>query len=330
MATTKLKAVAGVLVLVVGLGFGTGLAAWQRGPAAQGAGPVEVKEVARQPATTTDREKEKTPEYVIEPPDILRVQYGRPEGTEPVKITATPLVRPDGTIGLSLFGSVKVSGCTLRQAHAAIAKHLGSRLDAFDAEKLTVDIKEYNSKLVYVIIRDDGEQVIRLPASRCTTVLDALAQAHAVKPTLIGVGKKRVYVERKAGGEQSAQVLPVDLQAIVHEGNTATNHALRSGDRIYIGDAGRRGVVLVPENEKAGRLPRPSMEDVARVLSRSWGSAEVKRVRFLVVSHRVEEPRMYPLVGRARLARTGWRCTVLGEKGSEIVHIEREYLIRCE
>ena len=36
----------------------------------------------------------------------------------PVKINGTPLVRPDGTIGLGPFGSVHVSGLTIEQARA--------------------------------------------------------------------------------------------------------------------------------------------------------------------------------------------------------------------
>jgi protein involved in polysaccharide export with SLBB domain len=326
MVTMKLKTVVGVLVLLVGLGIGTGLAARQRGPAAQGTVPIEPESVARQPASS-DGKKENTPQYVIEPPDLLLVQYGRPESAEPVKISGPTLVRPDGTIGLGPLGSVLVSGRTVREARAAIAKHLASRLDAFDAEKLTVDVKECNSKFVYLILQD-GEQVVRLPVSRQMTVLDALAKAHSISPTLIGLGKKRVHVQRKADGEQSAEVLPVDVLAIVRDGNTATNYPLRSGDRIYIGaTAARRGIELQMEDAEARRLPRPTMEEVARALPKTWADARLKKITFAVVSHQLEEPRMYPLVGRARLARSHWKCTVFGDKGVESVYFDRDELI---
>jgi RNA polymerase sigma factor (sigma-70 family) len=329
MMTIKLKAVAGVLVIVLGLGFGTGLAAWQYGTSAQGAVPVEAREVARQPPGG-ERKKEKMPEYVIEPPDLLQVQYGRPEGIEAVKISGSFLVRPDGTIGLDVLGSVKVSGCTLRQAHDAIARHLGSRLDTFDAEKLTLDVKEYNSKFIYVIIQDADEQIVRLSASRDIRVLDALVQAHAVKPMLVGLGKKQVYVKRKAEGEEEPKALAVDFQAITHDGNTATNYELRSGDRVYVRDPDRQGVVVVLEGTKAQRLPRPSMEEVARALPRSWANAQLKKVSFVVIAHRVEEPRMFPIIGPARLARTQWKCTVFADKRVEIVYLDRDHLLLCK
>jgi protein involved in polysaccharide export with SLBB domain len=328
MVTMKLKTVVGVLVLLVGLGIGTGLTARQRGPAAQGAAPIEAEGVARERASSESK-KENISEYVIEPPDVLHVQYGRPEGAEPVRISGPMLVRPDGTIGLGPLGSALVLGRTVREARAAIAKHLASRLDAFDAEKLTVNVKEYNSKFVYLILQD-GEHVVRLPVSRQMTVLDALAKAHEILPTLIGLGKKQVHVARKADGEQSAEVLPVDVLAIIRDGNTATNHRLRAGDRIYIDAvAARRGIVLQMEDAEARRLPRPTMEEVARALPKTWANAMLKKITFAVVSHQLEEPRMYPLVGRARLARTHWKCTVFGDKGVERVYFDRDELIPC-
>src|SRR4051812_45262531 len=53
------------------------------------------------------------PEYVVEPPDLLRVEVldalpGRP-------ITGEVLVRPDGTIALGFYGEVFVSGLTVSE-----------------------------------------------------------------------------------------------------------------------------------------------------------------------------------------------------------------------
>jgi RNA polymerase sigma factor (sigma-70 family) len=327
MATTKSKAVVGVLVLVLGFAFGTGLTAWQRGTAAQGVGPVETKDVARQPSATV-HEKDKVPEYVIDPPDVLRVQFGQPASTDPVKISGSHLVRPDGTIGLGLLGSVKVAGCTVPEARAAIAGHLRTWFDPFDVEKLTVDVKEYNSKFVYLILKD-GEQVVRVPLSRKMTVLDALAKAHGITPTLVGLGKKPLSVERRADGEKPAKVLSVDFQAIIQDGNTATNYALQSGDRIHVGVVARREILLEMDDAEARRLPRPTIEDVERALPATWEKAELTKITFAVVSHHLEEARMYPLVGRARLARTRWKCTVVGDKGVEKVYCDRDELISC-
>ena len=48
--------------------------------------------------------------YVIEPPDILLVEYARPDMADPVKITGQRLVYPDGAISRGQPGSVLVGG----------------------------------------------------------------------------------------------------------------------------------------------------------------------------------------------------------------------------
>jgi polysaccharide export outer membrane protein len=171
------------------------------------------------------------PAYVIEPPDILGVEYAGPAG-DPVKIVGQRLVRPDGTVGLGQLGSVAVAGRTIAEARAAIAKHLAGRLDGFDAAKLTVDVVAYNSKVFYVLAEgeDGGEQVYRLQATGSETVLDALAQG---KVSLVGLGRKRISLRRKCDGEADKE-LPVDWKGITEQGDTATNYQLRPGDRIHI------------------------------------------------------------------------------------------------
>jgi protein involved in polysaccharide export with SLBB domain len=190
-----------------------------RGERAATALPV-AKEVATEPAG-----------YVIEPPDVLLVEYARPDATDPVKITGRCQVHPDGTIGLGPLGSVSVSGRTTEEARRAITEHLAHRLDGFDAKKLTVEIIASNSKVIYVITGGEGgDQVYRLPARGGDTVLDVLA---AARVTLVGIGRKRVYVARPSAGRDN-QVLPVDWKAITGEGDTTTNYSLKPGDRVYI------------------------------------------------------------------------------------------------
>jgi protein involved in polysaccharide export with SLBB domain len=205
------------------------------------------KEIATEPAG-----------YVIEPPDILLVEYARPDATDPVKITGRCLVHPDGTISLGPLGSVSVSGRTTEGARRAIAEHLARRLDGFDPQKLTVEVFASNSKVIYVITGGEGgDQVYRLPARDGDTVLDAIAAARVM---LVGIGRKRIYVARpSAGGDK--QVLSVDWKAITGEGDTTTNYGLKPGDRIFVQDpalpkAGGRSRTDLPAPQ-AGDLRSP-------------------------------------------------------------------------
>jgi RNA polymerase sigma factor (sigma-70 family) len=321
MLTSKLRAALGGLVVVAGIGLGTGAVAWQRGPAVQGAAPT----VAGYQPTASKKEARK-PAYVIEPPDILLVKYGAPEDTDPVKITGTPLVRPDGTIGLGPLGSVYVAGKTVEEAHATVAKHLKKYLTDFDARKLTVEVKTVNSKFFYVITKDsDGvEQVHRFPATPGTTVLDALI---GVKEALIGVGKKRVCVKRPSRDGKGVTVLPVDCQAILQAGRTQTNYPLRPGDRVYIESAVAARAVVLSAGTDIKRLPPPSEKAVLRALPANWANREMVTITFERLDCRVDEPRFYPLVGPARLAHTHWKCTAYSDQRVEVLYLDVEYLI---
>ncbi len=237
MLVPKLKAVAGVLVLAAAVGVGITAAARQSGPPARGADADSTVGAPRRETT-----EGKLPDYVIDPPDVLLVSYATRGVDDPVKIDGQRLVRPDGTISLGQLGCVSVSGRTLRQAHAAVAEHLASRLDGFNPEKLTVDVLAYNSKFIYVISEGaGGEQVYRLPVTGDVTVLDVLGGARV---PLVGIGRKRVSVVRPSGDGKRSRVLSVDWEAITQRGEAATNYALFPGDRVYV-----RGAAVKPAGE---------------------------------------------------------------------------------
>jgi RNA polymerase sigma factor (sigma-70 family) len=225
MLTSKIKAAAVVLVLVAGMGVGAGAISWNSGPAAEAAGPAQ--------AGAEGKREAKPPAYVIEPPDILLVEYAGPHGDDPVKLAGQQLVRPGGTIGLGQLGAVSVDGLTVEKARQAIARHLASRVEGFDPRHLIVDVLAYNSKAYYVITEaaDGTEQVHRLPATGNDTVLDALSQV-AGPPA--EAGKKQVWIARPARAGGREKVLPVDWKAITQDGQTETNYQLLPGDRLFV------------------------------------------------------------------------------------------------
>src|SRR5262249_9271559 len=58
-------------------------------------------------------------------------------------VRGSHLVRPDGTVGLGVYGSVRVVGLTIDQAKAAVERHLSKN---FLRPELSVDVIAYNSK----------------------------------------------------------------------------------------------------------------------------------------------------------------------------------------
>lgn len=145
------------------------------------------------------------------------------------QIAGQHLVRPDGTVGLGIYGSVFVAGMTLTEAKQAIENHLARFLYK---PEISLDVYSYNSKWYYVItdFAGSGEQVTRLPATGNETVLDAIAQIGGLSP----VSSKRIWVARPAPSGCEDQILPVDWKGVTRRGHTRTNYQILPGDRVFV------------------------------------------------------------------------------------------------
>jgi polysaccharide export outer membrane protein len=175
--------------------------------------------------------------YVIEPPDILLVEAAPlsfldgPTLMEQ-RISGEHLVRPDGTVGLGIYGSVRVAGLTMDEAQTAIQDHLKKSLKIKINPKVNVDVFAYNSKAYYIISDNAGygQPVVRLPFTGNETVLDAIGQIGGLPAA---ASKKKIWIARP-GPDHHIQTLPVDWKGITQDGRVATNYQLFPGDRIYI------------------------------------------------------------------------------------------------
>ncbi|CAN5368665.1 hypothetical protein BH11PLA2_BH11PLA2_23760 [soil metagenome] len=144
-------------------------------------------------------------------------------------ITGQHLVRPDGTVGLGVYGSVYVAGMTLNQAKAALEQHLSKYLYR---PELSMDVFAYNSKYYYVItdFAGAGEQVVRLPATGNECVLDAIANIGGLST----VSSKKIWIARPAPAGAEDQILPVDWKGVTRRGHTGSNYQVLPGDRVFV------------------------------------------------------------------------------------------------
>jgi len=254
LAATLLPALSGCLSpQMQDAGFGPRHANPPIGLPAPGTVPAELSKVT-------------LPEYVIEPPDVLRIDVVvREPETDPVtkkpltdpktgktlvtdKIRSLPLqrvyseyqVRPDGTVYFGIYGEVQVAGYTLKQAAQAVREHLAKQ--AFkeslgvDPELLFVvlDVTQYNSKFFYVFFDGAGlgEQVVAQVVTGGQTVLDALAATGGLPPV---ASKRDIWVARRTPhADCPEQILPVDWVGITQHGVVTTNYQVMPGDRIYV------------------------------------------------------------------------------------------------
>jgi polysaccharide export outer membrane protein len=159
----------------------------------------------------------------------IALSLGQFRGVQQVR--GEHLVKADGTISLGSYGSVYVTGMTLQSAKVAIEHHLVKYVQ--DPE-VSVDVFAFNSKAYYVIADGGGygQIVLRFPITGKETVLDAIGQIQGLPAVS---SQRRIWVARPAPADHCClQILPVDWQAIVQGGSTATNYQLFPGDRVYV------------------------------------------------------------------------------------------------
>ena len=156
-------------------------------------------------------------------------------------ITGQHLVAMDGRVNLGVYGTVYVTGMTLKEARAAIELKL---TDQLDDPKVSVDVLAYNSKVYYVITQGGahGDDVTRLPipypVDGRENVAEALARVYdnadrtlklkeladasltLARPAPNGVGLERAY--------------PIVWDASTQAPSPNSNHGILPGDRIFV------------------------------------------------------------------------------------------------
>jgi polysaccharide export outer membrane protein len=148
------------------------------------------------------------------------------------QIAGEHLVTPDGTVNLGIYGSVYVTGMTIREARAAIEDALTEFLEE---PEVSVDVLSYNSKVYYIIVQGAGlgDQVLRIPVTGNERVLDAVSQLGGFQTT----SSTTMWVARPAPeGLCAEQILPIDWHAITQGASVATNYQMMPGDRLYVAE----------------------------------------------------------------------------------------------
>lgn len=152
------------------------------------------------------------------------------QGRAAQRISGPHLVRPDGTISLGTYGSVRVTGLTLHEVRKVVEDHLSAYLQN---PEISVDVQNYNSKIYYVVLdgAGAGQTVVRLPITGNETVIDAVSNVNGLSAVS---SQDRIWVSRPAPEGGCHQILPVDWKAVVEQADTATNYQILPGDRVYV------------------------------------------------------------------------------------------------
>lgn len=163
--------------------------------------------------------------YKVGPGDVLLISAG-PGAARNEAVVRTEQIGPDGRISFDLIGSVEVAGMTTDQIDSLFTARLADYI--IDVE-VSVSVAEFNAKRVFVLgeVGRPGKYVI----NKRMTILDAIAEAGS--PTL-SASKTRVKLFRAHSTSEEAQVLDIDLRALMQKGELDKNLVLGDGDVIYV------------------------------------------------------------------------------------------------
>ena len=140
-------------------------------------------------------------------------------------LTRTLRVSPEGDVHFPLIDRIHVDGLTTVQIETLIREKLQ---DGFIREpSVTVFVKEYNSKKVFVL--GEVERPGTFPYAAGMNIVEAITLAGGFKAS---ANTNYVVVTRR--GPTGDQRIPIPVEKIIE--GLATNFGLQPGDIIYVPD----------------------------------------------------------------------------------------------
>ncbi|MDE2490913.1 MAG: polysaccharide export protein [Elusimicrobia bacterium] len=175
---------------------------------------AEISAAVQQAGTKTD-------DYKIGGADLLQISvFGEKDMDRLARVGQT------GTITYPLIGEVKVGGLTVPQAEDALARRLKEYLRD---PQVTIFIKEYGNKKVFVFGQVQKPGAIELPTETDMTVLEAISQAGGFTPI---AAPDRTRVIRLVDGKSEKFTVPVS--EITKMGEKDKDMTLKPNDVVFV------------------------------------------------------------------------------------------------
>ncbi len=159
--------------------------------------------------------------YKIQPGDLIEVTVFKEND-----MSRTARISGNGTITFPLAGSVKLSDLSVNEAEALLAQKLSEFLVK---PQVTVLIKEYGNKQIYVLGEVKKPGSIEIPAERYLTVLEAITMAGGFTDI---AAPDRTKILRGAGN--TSQSIPVEISRITKQGDKSADIFLEPNDTVYV------------------------------------------------------------------------------------------------
>jgi polysaccharide export outer membrane protein len=184
--------------------------------------------------------------YTLGPNDLLGVTvYQHPELSVPSgEVTGIPgaLITGDGTASLPLVGSVRLGGLTIAQAQTLLESDYAQYVKG---ARVNVQLIQAQS-LRYYLLGAFASPGVKYPG-QMMPLLDALALGGSVE-----LGSADLYQAYVAHGSVK---LPIDLHALLVEGDMSQNMILANGDVIVVPTTSDESAYVFGAVGKPGPIP---------------------------------------------------------------------------
>ena len=182
--------------------------------------PISNSEAINEALASSPRE---SAAYIIGPTDVIRISVWRNED-----LSVEVPVRPDGQISAPLVGDLQAAGLSPEQ----LAANIKEELEVFIREpEVTVIVTSMGSNEFIDRVRVTGavRNPISVPYRQGMTVMDMVLSAGG--PTEFANGSQARLYRHHQGRVVS---IPVDLDAILTDGDIKTNYSMHPGDILTI------------------------------------------------------------------------------------------------
>ena len=142
---------------------------------------------------------------------------------------AETFVMPDGRIYYDLAGGVKVDGLTIEEVGSRLQESL---MRDYSSPNINVTLREVRSRRAWLLGRVYKPGLYSL--TQPTTLLEGIALAGGLFTSRFSGSTEELADLSNSFVLRDGQVLPVDLLALMKEGDMSQNIYLRDGDYVYI------------------------------------------------------------------------------------------------
>jgi polysaccharide export outer membrane protein len=159
--------------------------------------------------------------YKLQPGDLVEIQVFREDN-----MSRTLRISGKGTVTFPLVGVVSIAGYSLEEAERKLMDSLSQYLKNPQVSML---VKEYGNKTVYVLGQVHKPAAIQIPPEKPLTVLEAITSVGGFTDI---ANTSKVRVLRMTNGKQTA--MDVDVTQITKQGDKSLDISLMPGDVIFV------------------------------------------------------------------------------------------------